>query len=146
MTEQTSVTQQIAMQLNQQKVRLQDMLSTLEQELEAIKQRNGESLVEISNQKEQQLTAIRNADNAFNNDKNIELIKSTPELAQTRQEVVELLEQCQQKNEVCYLTAAQNQIAIEQVKSLLLGGSKNTTYNEQGQKSNFGTLGKGIKA
>lgn len=146
MTEQTSVTQQIAQQLNQQKARLQKMLSTLELELEAIKQRNGESLVEISNQKEQQLTAIRNADNAFNNDENIELIKSTPELTQLRQEVVELLEQCQQKNEVCYLTAAQNQIAIEQVKSLLLGGSKNTTYNEQGQKSNFGSLGKGIKA
>lgn len=146
MTEQTSVTQQIAMQLNQQKARLQEMLSTLELELEAIKMRNGESLVEISNQKEQQLTAIRNADNAFNNDENIELIKSTPELTQLRKEVVELLEQCQQKNEVCYLTAAQNQIAIEQVKSLLLGGSKNTTYNEQGQKSNFGSLGKGIKA
>lgn len=146
MTEQTSVAQQIAQQLNQQKARLQEMLSTLELELEAIKMRNGESLVEISNQKEQQLTAIRNADNAFNNDENIELIKSTPELIQLRQEVVELLEQCQQKNEVCYLTAAQNQIAIEQVKSLLLGGSKNTTYNEQGQKSNFGSLGKGIKA
>lgn len=146
MTEQTSEQKQIAQLLNQQKARLKEMLSTLEQELEAIKLRNGESLVSISEMKEQQLTAIRNADTAMNNDVNIELIKSTPELIQLKHEVVELLEQCQHQNEVCYLTAAQNQIAIEQVKSLLIGGSKNTTYNELGQKSNSGSLGKGIKA
>lgn len=146
MTEQTSAPQQVAQQLNQQKARLQEMLSTLDKELEAIKLRNGESLVAISQEKEQQLVAIRNADTAINTEDNIELIKSTPELIQLKEEVVELLEQCQQKNEVCYLTAAQNQIAIEQVKSLLIGGSKNTTYNELGQKSNFGSLSKGIKA
>lgn len=146
MTEQTSETKQIAQQLNQQKARLKEMLSTLEQELEAIKLRNGESLVAISEAKEQQLTAIRTADNAINNESNIELIKSTPELIQLKHDVVELLEQCQHKNEVCYLTAAQNQIAIEQVKSLLIGGSKNSTYNELGQKSSSGSLGKGIKA
>lgn len=146
MTEQTSGLQQVTQQLNQQKARLQEMLSTLDMELEAIKLRNGESLVAISEEKEQQLKAIRTADAAINNEESIALIKSTPQLAQLKDEVVELLEQCQHKNEVCYLTAAQNQIAIEQVKSLLIGGSKNTTYNEQGQKNNTGALGKGIKA
>ena len=36
MTEQTSGLQQVTQQLNQQKARLQEMLSTLEMELEAI--------------------------------------------------------------------------------------------------------------
>jgi len=146
MTEQTDLAQQLTKQLNQQKVRLQQMLATLEQELEAIKLRNGESLVAISKEKELQLTAIRNADAAINTEANIELIKSTPELTQSKQEVLDLLSQCQQQNEVCYLTATQNQIAIEQVKNLLVGGSKNTTYNDQGQKNTYGSLGRGIKA
>jgi len=132
MTAQTSELNQVTQDLNQQKVRLQEMLLTLEQELEAIKLRNGESLVAISEQKEQQLTAIRNADNAINTETNIELIKSTPQLTQLKNEVIELLEQCQHQNEVCYLTAAQNQIAIEQVKSLLIGGNiKNEKSKER---------------
>lgn len=146
MTDQVSAQQQVFELLNKQKAQLQRMLDTLAKELEAIKNRNGEMLLNIADEKEQQLAAIRNADTAINNESSIELIKSTPELTQTKQEVLDLLQQCQQQNEVCYLTAAQNQIAVEQVKNLLVGGSKNTTYNELGQKSSFGSLGKGIKA
>ncbi len=146
MTEQTSTVEQVSTQLNQQKIRLQEMFAILEQELEAIKQRRGDALVELAKNKETLLTAIRQADSAINNESNIELINTTPELTQLKQEVIDLLTQCQQKNEVCYLTATQNQVAVEQVKNLLIGGSKNTTYNEQGQKSNYGSLGKGIKA
>ncbi len=146
MTEQISAQQEISDLLNTQKGHLKNMLNTLDLELEAIRQRNGETLINIAQEKEQQLVAIKKADMAINNETSIELIKSTPELTQLKQDVLDLLEQCQQKNEVCYLTASQNQVAIEQVKSLLIGGSKNTTYNELGQKNSFGSLGKGIKA
>lgn len=146
MTEQISAQQEINDLLNTQKDHLKNMLTTLDLELEAIRQRNGETLINIAQDKEQQLVAIKKADMAINNEASIELIKSTPELTQLKQDVLDLLEQCQQKNEVCYLTASQNQVAIEQVKSLLIGGSKNTTYNELGQKNSFGSLGKGIKA
>lgn len=146
MTEQISSLQQVNDLLNTQKGLLKNMLNTLDLELEAIRQRSGEALINIAQEKEQQLIAIKKADAAINNESSIELIKSTPELTQLKQEVLDLLQQCQQKNEVCYLTASQNQVAIEQVKSLLIGGSKNTTYNELGQKNSFGSLGKGIKA
>ena len=146
MTEQSDILQQLTSVLSQQKVRLEQVLVTLDKELEAIRQRSGDALIEISQQKEAQLAEIRSADAAINNDTCIELIKSTPELTQLQQEVVAIVEQCQQKNEVCYLTATQNQIAVEQVKNLLVGGSKNTTYNEQGQKNTYGSLGRGIKA
>lgn len=146
MTEHISSLQQVNDLLNTQKGLLKNMLNTLDLELEAIRQRSGEALINIAQEKEQQLIAIKKADAAINNESSIELIKSTPELTQLKQEVLDLLQQCQQKNEVCYLTASQNQVAIEQVKSLLIGGSKNTTYNELGQKNSFGSLGKGIKA
>lgn len=146
MTEQVTPLQQVSAMLNQQKIRLQHMLETLGHELNAIKTRNGEALVTIASDKEAQLAEIREADNAFNSETSVELINTTPELTQLKQEINELLEQCQKQNEVCYLTATQNQIAIEQVKNLLIGGSKNTTYNEQGQTNTYGSLGKGIKA
>ena len=146
MSEQEQLTVQLAKMLNQQKLRLQQMLTTLGEELEAIKQRNGELLVEVSEKKELQLEAIRNADSSFNNETSVEVINSTPDLKQMQQELNELLSKCQTQNEVCYLTATQNQITIEQVKNLLVGGSKNTTYNEQGQKNISGSLSKGLKA
>ena len=146
MTDQISDLKQVHDLLNIQKGLLKKMLTTLDSELEAIRQRNGEALIDIARDKEQQLVSIKKADSAINSEASIELIKSTPELTQLKQDVLDLLEQCQQKNEVCYLTASQNQIAIEQVKSLLIGGSKNTTYNELGQKNSFGSLGRGIKA
>lgn len=146
MTEQISALQQVNDLLNQQKGQLQNMLDILAKELQAISQRNGKSLVQLAHEKEQQLNSIRKTDAAINNEATIELIKSTPLLTELKQEILDLLEQCQQQNEVCYLTASQNQVAVEQVKSLLIGGAKNTTYNEFGQKNSFGSLGKGIKA
>ena len=146
MTETTNSPNYVSKLLNQQKVRLQQIMTTLEHELEAIASRNSEQLVELAKQKELQLEAIRNADSVLNTDDTIELIKITPELGQLKQDVIELVETCQQKNEICYLTASQNQVAIEQVKNLLVGGSKNTTYNEQGQKNSYSSLGRGVKA
>jgi type II secretory pathway component PulJ len=77
MTEQTVTPQQVSKQLSQQKVRLQQVLTILENELDAIASRNGEQLVEIAKQKELQLESIRNADNALNNDSTNTRISST---------------------------------------------------------------------
>lgn len=146
MSENNQQSAQLSKLLNQQKRRLQQMLTTLANELDAIKNRNGTLMVEISEQKQLQLEAIRNADAQFNNEETTQLIESDLELQQLKQELTDLLEQCQTQNEVCYLTATQNQIAVEQVKNLLVGGTKNTTYNDKGQTKSAGTLGKGIKA
>lgn len=146
MTEQNSLLSQLNKQLGQQKVRLQQMITILDDELAAIGKRDSDKILELAKQKELQLEAIRNADAALNNDNFIEQIKKTPELTQMKEEITSLLEQCQYKNEVSYLTATQNQVAIEQVKNLLIGGSKNTTYNEYGQKNSAGSLSRGIKA
>jgi flagellar biosynthesis/type III secretory pathway chaperone len=138
--------QQLSKLLSNQKVRLQQMLNLLGEELLAVKDRNGTAILEVSNKKELQLEAIRNADKQLSTNNAKELISTTPALAEIRDEIVELLEQCQTQNEVIYLAASQNQIAVEQVKSLLIGGSKNTTYDQHGQKRSSGNLGSGIKA
>lgn len=140
------ITEQLNKGFVQQKLRLQQMLTLLADELEAVKQRDGDRLVEIAQQKELQLEAIKNADAKFNNDNTQDIINSSEPLLSLRAEIKQLLEECQQQNEVIYLTATQNQIAVQQVKNLLLGGSKNMTYNEYGQKHSASSLGSGIKA
>lgn len=133
-------------QLIQQKKRLLQMAELLSEELTAVKDRNGVTLSDIAKQKEAQLTAIANADSQLSSDEVKQLITTTPSLTDIAQEIKTLLEQCQQKNEVIYLTATQNQVAIEQVKRLLVGGSKNTTYDAYGQKKSISSTGRGIKA
>jgi flagella synthesis protein FlgN len=132
--------------LGQQKIRLQQMLDLLAEELNAVKDRNGEQMLAITKKKEIQLQAIRNADELLNQQDVIQLVAETNELGQLKSDVLALVKECQTKNEVIYLTATQNQIAIEQVKSLLLGGSKNATYDSKGIKHTKSTLGAGIKA
>lgn len=146
MTDTSSLIENLKTAMAQQKARLQDMLSVLEEELEAVRIRDGKKLVEVSKNKETLLNDIKKADNQFNNENTIQTISSTPDLIQLKGEITAVLEECQQKNEVIYLAATQNQIAVEEVKRLLIGGSKNTTYDAYGQKQNSNRLGKSIKA
>ena len=146
MNDQNQPVEHLAKLLNQQKLRLQQVLATLAEELDAIKYRNGTLMIEISEKKQLQLEAIKNADAHFSDDDSINIIKTSPQLTQLKNDITELLVQCQTQNEICYLTASQNQMAVEQVKNLLVGGSKSTTYNEQGLKNSAGSLSKGIKA
>jgi flagellar biosynthesis/type III secretory pathway chaperone len=146
MTDIQAIANHILQALTKQKVRMHEMLKTLESELEAVKQRDGKKISEIIAYKEQQLIDIQAADKEFNNEQIIEFINNTPELTELKDEINELLEQCQHQNEVVYLVATQNQIAIDEVKRLLIGGSKNTTYDALGQKHSGTLMGKGIKA
>lgn len=133
-------------QLQQQITRLKQIQTIMEQELIAIRDRNGDKLLEVAQQKELQLTAIRNADAQFQNDGAKAILQSDDKAQSLRSEIETLLHACQQQNEINYLTATQNQIAIEQVKGLLLGGTKNTTYDAYGKKHFNKSLGTGIKA
>lgn len=146
MTDTNDLLSQVTKQFTNQKSRLQQLLAILNEELEAVKTRNGAVILEISKKKELQLEAIKNADALLNKEKYVEVVKTTPLISSIKSEVTDLLLQCQHLNEVIYLTATQNQIVIEQVKELLLGGSKNTTYNAYGQKNSNSSLGPGLKA
>ena len=146
MTDTNDLLSQVTKQVTNQKSRLQQLLAILNEELEAVKTRNGAVILEISKKKELQLEAIKNADALLNKEKYVEVVKTTPLISSIKSEVTDLLLQCQHLNEVIYLTATQNQIVIEQVKELLLGGSKNTTYNAYGQKNSNSSLGPGLKA
>ena len=118
----------------------------LQEELEAVKNRNGEQLLAVSAKKEQLLQTIKQIDAQFSGEAQAQFIKQHPELLKIKDHISALLTECQTKNEVVYLTATQNQVAIEEVKRLLIGGSKNTTYDAYGKKQSGGGLGKGIKA
>jgi len=146
MSETNDLLSQVTKQFTSQKLRLQQLLVILNDELEAVKTRNGAVILDISKKKELQLEAIRNADALLNKEKYVEVVKTTPLISSIKSEVTDLLLQCQHLNEVIYLTATQNQIVIEQVKQLLIGGSKNTTYNAYGQKNSSPSLSSGVKA
>ena len=146
MTEQNDLLTQVTKQFKTQKLRLEQMLNTLNDELEAVKNRDGNLILEISKKKELQLEAITNADKLLNNEKYVEIINTTPLFSTIKNEINDLLLQCKHTNEVIYLTATQNQITIEKVKQLLIGGSKNPTYNAYGQKNSNSSIGTSIKA
>jgi len=125
---------------------MENMLVMLERELNAIKDRDGVALTEVATDKEALLQAIVNVDNQINNPQFTELFKQDEKLSALKDEIVEMLNTCQQKNEVIYLAATQNQVAVDQVRRMLVGGSKNTTYDSYGQKQSGSIMNKGIKA
>ena len=137
----------VAALLLQQKQNLLSMQNILNNELSAVSKRNGTELLAIAKDKEALLAEIRNQDKLLNTEQCIEAIKALKPLQSLTDEITQALQDCQQKNEVIYLTATQNQVAVEQTKRLLIGGSKNTTYNAYGQKqAGINSLSKGIKA
>ncbi|GHB56555.1 hypothetical protein GCM10008107_01740 [Psychrosphaera saromensis] len=147
MTEQNDLLTQVTKQFNTQKLRLEQMQNILDEELEAVKNRDGNLILEISKKKELHLEAITNADKLLNNEKYVEIINTTPEFFSTlKNEINDLLLKCKHTNEVIYLTATQNQITLSKVKQLLIGGSKNPTYNAYGQKNTNSSIGPSLKA
>ena len=146
MTQDTKIFDGIRQLLIQQKVNMHKMQDLLTLELEAVKKRNGNDLRAVSEKKEKLLTVVTQLDQQLSSEAQLEFIKAKPELQDLQKEITSLLNDCQHKNEVVYLTATQNQVAIDDVKRLLIGGSKNTTYDAYGKKQSGGSLGKGIKA
>ncbi|QTH64655.1 flagellar export chaperone FlgN [Psychrosphaera ytuae] len=145
MTEQSQY-QSLQALLSQQTQLLKDMQALLVLELEAVKTRSGDKIIEIAQQKEALLKKVVETDNTIAKSPNVEALTTEPTLVEAKQIITQLLEECQTQNEVIYLTAKQNEVAIDQVKMLLLGGSKNSTYDAYGQKKSGPTLTKGIKA
>lgn len=125
---------------------MESMLVLLDKELSAIKDRSGPALTEVATEKEALLIKIVETDQQINTPQFKELLEQNSQLKALKIEVVEMLETCQQKNEVIYLAATQNQVAVDQVRRMLVGGSKNTTYDSYGQKQSGSLMSKGIKA
>jgi flagellar biosynthesis/type III secretory pathway chaperone len=146
MSETNDLRSQVTKQFTSQKLRLQQLQVILNDELAAVKDRDGNLILDITKKKELQLEAIKNADALLNKEKYVQVVNSTQEFSTIKAEINDLVLQCKHLNEVVYLTATQNQIAIEQVKQLLFGGSKNTTYDAYGKKSSSSSLSTGIKA
>ncbi|MDO6719953.1 flagellar export chaperone FlgN [Psychrosphaera sp. 1_MG-2023] len=146
MAEQPEIITHLKNVLLQQRLNLQSMMEILASELEAVKKRDGDQLSRVATEKEKLLNAISEIDNQCNTEQFKPYITGNDELSALRDEIVEAFEVCQQKNEVVYLTATQTQVAIDEVKRLLIGGSRNSTYDSYGQKKTGGSLGKGIKA
>lgn len=136
--------------LSQQEQLLTDLQLTIANELDAVKRRAGNDINEIAPQKEALLNKITETDQHIAASLTSDIVKdaliSDPELSASRTRITDLLEACQTQNEVVYLTAKQNEVAIEQVKNLLIGGSKNTTYDAYGQTKSGPSLYKGVKA
>lgn len=132
--------------LTQQLQHFSDMTLLLDQELDAVKTRSGEKLTNVAKQKEILLQQIRDLDQQIGKENYLKFIDEQTELKTLRQTISDKLIACQQQNEVVYLAATQTATAVEDVKRLLIGGSKNTTYDAYGQKQSAGRLGKGIKA
>lgn len=146
MSEQPEIITHLKNVLLQQRLNLKSMMEVLTSELEAVQKRDGDQLSRVAAEKEKLLTAITEIDNQCNTEQFKPYITDNAELSALKTEIVEAFELCQQKNEVVYLTATQTQVAIEEVKRLLIGGSRNSTYDSYGQKKTGGSLGKGIKA
>lgn len=146
MTEQPEIITHLKNALIQQRLNFKSMMEILESELQAVQTRNGDKLLEVASKKESLLNEIDKLDKSFNTEQFLPFLKENDELVALREEIKDALTDCQQKNEVVYLTATQTQVAIEDVKRLLIGGSRNATYDAYGQKSSGGSLGKGIKA
>lgn len=144
-TEQTNIGSIDAL-LNTQLNTLNQLKTLLDKELDAVKNRDGSVLVELSKEKESQLVAIQQVDQQISNHPESANIETNDAQRSIKDSITELLEECQTQNEVIYLTAKQNEVVIEQVKQLLIGGSKNTTYDAYGQKRSGPSLTKGIKA
>jgi len=142
----TEIFNAIKQVLFQQIKNLQNMQVLLDEELKAVKDRNGEALLAVSAKKEQLLKSIKQVDAQCSGEAQIQFISQHSDLTEIKEDISSLLVECQTKNEVVYLSATQNQVAIDEVKRLLIGGSKNTTYDAYGKKQSGGSLGKGIKA
>lgn len=146
MAEQPEIITHLKNTLIQQRLNLKAMMDILEAELSAVKARSGEQLSAVASEKEVLLNQINELDKQCNAEQYKPFLNGNPELVELKSDVLAALEQCQQKNEVIYLTATQTQTAIEDVKRLIIGGSRNSTYDSYGQKKSGASLGKGIKA
>lgn len=145
MTEQSQY-QSLQTLLGQQAQHLKDMQALLALELDAVKTRNGDKITEVAQQKEALLKQIVENDKTIGMSPDVAALTTEPSLVEAKEIITQLLEECQTQNEVIYLTAKQNEVAIDQVKMLLLGGSKNSTYDAYGKKKSGPSLTKGIKA
>jgi len=145
MTEQSAI-QNIQQSLNVQKQNLETLWATLQNELEAINNRNGSALESTAKEKVTILNKIAALDKVLATSQIAEIKETVPSIKQDIANINELLNKCKQQNDVNAHAAHQTHIAVKKVTDILLGSIKSLTYDNKG-KSQAGTLlSKGIKA
>jgi flagellar biosynthesis/type III secretory pathway chaperone len=145
-TPEPSVNKPLSELLQEQLTTLNDIKDVIATELEAVKLRDGQALVSAASDKVPLLQKVSEIDLQISQHPELDSIKDKPQLVELQTKITSALEICQTQNEVVYLSAKQTELAVEKVKSIIVGGSKNTTYDAYGKKSSNAALTKGIKA
>ncbi|BDY04002.1 flagellar protein FlgN [Ferrimonas sp. YFM] len=131
-----------------QQERLSNLLQLLEQETEALLERDADKIESLLKQKLAQLDKIAGGDKELESHPQVADIKSDPQAMAGVTRCREILAECQVKNQ------HNNQLADQFLASLgrlqqLLNATRNPnalTYNQEGTTTTGGRLGKVIKA
>ncbi len=145
-TSEQPISTSLAELLNQQLTALNSIQEIIAKELESVKNRDGDALLAAAADKGPLLEKVTELDLQIGSHPELPSLKTNPELVALQEQITASLEICQTQNEVVYLTAKQTEISIDQVKNIILGGSKNGTYDAYGQKKSGAFLTQGIKA
>ena len=97
MNEQPEIITHLKNALIQQRLNFKTLMEILESELDAVKNRNGDKLLEVASKKEALLSEINKIDQSCNTEQFLPYLKENQELAELRAEINEALVQCQQK-------------------------------------------------
>ncbi len=134
--------------LNQETEQAGILLELLKQEFELLKASPGDALDALLASKKQQLKSVEKSvvahrqflrQQGLSNDRQgtesyLEACSDNPSLQQTWQRYLELLQACQEQNEINGATVAANQRQVNQALNLLLDlGDINKTYGRSGE-------------
>ncbi len=133
--------------LTQQHEQLKSLEKIIEKEKEVLQQHDPDSLIKISNEKNDLLLAIQTLDQKISINKQFSQDKAAGKLEKELQEITNQLAHCQQQNQINGQIIQQSQLAVERMKTTLLENhNKNTiTYDNKGKKSG-GLSSIGLKA
>ncbi|MBL4899323.1 MAG: flagellar export chaperone FlgN [Colwellia sp.] len=133
--------------LAQQLSQLQELEQVITDEKLVLQQHQPDTLLQISEKKNQLLLVIQNLDQQISINQTFAQDKAAGLLSQELADIESLLKLCQQKNHINGQIIAQSQLAVERMKTSLLESHNKTsvTYDKKGKKSG-GLSSIGLKA
>ncbi|MGL1958494.1 MAG: flagellar protein FlgN [Colwellia sp.] len=123
--------------LAQQYNQLQTLEKIIADEKEILQQHDPEALIQISQQKNQVLLAIKDLDQQISYNQQFAQDRAAGKLTQELSNIQALLEHCQKQNQINGQIIAQSQLAVERMKTSLLESHNKAsiTYDNKGKKS-----------
>ncbi|EKE82066.1 flagellar export chaperone FlgN [Idiomarina xiamenensis] len=121
--------------LQQLAQQLVDLDAVQQQELQAIANRSHRHVAELAAAKQQLLDAIQSTDQQLAAHPDKQQLNDDTELRQQRQHIEQLLQDCQQRNDVNERMVASTLNDIEQLRQAILTSVKSdqVTYNQKGK-------------